>query len=484
MKCIPKVRRNSSIRIKREKNQFISTETSFDFINFVFLQAKIRYTDTSYIIAQQWAKGGEKYTFPNVYACNYNRQKFANLAKCDERQAIPPTAPLSAKAIKRPLPVVPPTPPTPPPPPLPSSSLAAKPDDLIEGDNKIDAVDEQPVVLPQSNGERKQKKRRTRSLERLRDQSNDIDLSDSDEDIAIAQEIPIIKCTDELDASAASPSISEVANALSNTTADEPAICGDSPGLAIDANTFSDKSQLSLDEIFKIEQTFDEDGAVGGCINQSIIVDIHAEPMIDLRIHESDSDPSLMLMTSKFTKERTKKSDFEQERCHSEDDAVDDTQDDKEKPERLVQSDSETLSKTPLDLVIECDINENVIVNETKSHENILDLDHNHNDIVKPTAEIVTEQTEMKTAEQPSHSETNADKELVQNRDRPAIVPPQPERPKHESISSRSSCCESEGSEPVYATVDTALNTVSFPSLKQKAQRNSSLEFKKESNEI
>lgn len=422
-------------------------------------------------------KGGEKYTFPNVYACNYNRQKFANLAKCDERQTIPLTAPLSAKAIKRPLPIVPPTPPPPPP----SSSLSAKPDDLIEGDNKIDAVDEQRDVLPPSNDERKQKKRRTRSLERLRDQSNDIELSNSDEDIGIEQKIPIIKCTDELDASAASPSMSEVAIALSNTTADEPAICDDSPGLAIDANTFSDKSQLSFDEILKIEESFDEDGAIGGFMNRSIVVDIHSEPMIELRIHESDSDPAMMFMTSKFTKERTMKSDFEQERCYSDDDAVNDTKNDEDKPERLVQSDSETLSKTPLELVIECDINENVIVNETESHENIPDLDHNHNDIVKPTAEIVTEQTEIKTTEQPRHSETIADKELVQNRDRPAIVPPQPERPRQASISSRSSCCESDGSEPVYATVDTALNTVSFSSLKQKTH---SLEFKKKSNKI
>ncbi|XP_055303742.1 uncharacterized protein LOC129569175 isoform X2 [Sitodiplosis mosellana] len=415
------------------------------------LSAKIRYTDTSYIIAQQWSKGGEKHTFPNVYACNYNRQKFANLAKCDEKQTIPTTA----KAIKRPLPVVPPMPPTPPPP--------AKPDDLIEDDNKIDA-DEQREVLP-SNGERKQKKRRTRSLERLRDQSNDIELSDSDEDIAIAQKIPIIKCTDEVDASATSPSMSEAINAHSNTTADEPAICADSPGLAIDANTFSDKSQLSFDEILKIEETFDDDGAIG-FMNQSIVVDIHAEPTIELRIHESDSDPAIVASKSvtgilnafKLTKEQMK-SDFEQERCFSEDDAVDpDADDNKEKPERLVQSDSEVLSKTPLKLVIECDINENVIVNESKSRETILDLDHNHNDIVK-AAEIVTDQTQIKT-KQPRVSETNAEIKFVQNRESPPIVP-QNEQPKHESISSRSSC-ESDGNEPVYATVDTALNTKNY----------------------
>lgn len=401
-----------------------------------------------------------------MYACNYNRQKFANLAKCDEKLTIPIPAPLSAKAIKRPLPVPPPVPPTPPP---------LKPNDLIEEDDKIDADDERVVL------DRKQKKRRTRSLERLRDQSNDIELSDSDEDIAIAQKIPTIKSTDELDASATSPSISEALNAISNTTADEPAICADSPGLAIDASTFSDKSQLSYDEILKIEESFDEDGA-NGFMNKSIVVDIHAEPTIELRIHESDSDPAIqessrsvpgIFNASKLTKEQIK-TDFEQERCFSEDDAIDpDDDDDKEKPERLVQSDSEVLSKTPLELVVECDINENVIVSETKSRETI-DLDHNHNDIVKPAEIFTDQQSEIKT--KPTDSEPNAKIKLVQNRESPSIVP-QNEPPQHrESISSRSSCCESDGNEPVYATVDTTLNTVSFSSLK----RNNFLEFENE----
>lgn len=402
----------------------------------IFHQAKIRYTDTSYIIAQQWEKGREKHTFPNVYAYNYNRQKFANLAKCDEKQTIPIASPLLAKAIKRPLPVPPPMPPTQP----------AKVDDPIYEDSKIDAENR-----VQSNGERKQKKRKTKSLERLRDQSNDIELSDSDEDIAIAQKIPIIKPTDETDASAASPSS---ANAISNTTADEPAICADSPGAAVDASTFSDRSQLSYDEILKIEESFDEDGPAG-VINQSIIVDIHTEPTIELRIHESDSDPAIQTSTSmagtfnplKSTKEQY----IERERCYSEDDAIDlDDDEDKEKGERLVQSDSEVLSKTPLELVVECDINENVIVSESKACETI-DLDHNHNDIIKP-AEIVNEQ--KKATE-------STETELVQNRESPDHVP-QNEARRVSVVSSRSSYSELDGNEPVYATVDTTLSMVSF----------------------
>lgn len=338
-----------------------------------------------------------------------------------------------------------------------------KSDDLIEEDNKTDA--DERVVLP-SNGERKQKKRRTRSLERLRDQSNDIELSDSDEDIAIAQKIPIIKTTDEPDASATSPSLSDAFNAISNTTADEPAICADS--LAIDANTFSDKSQLSYDEILKIEESFDEDGA-GGFMNKSIVVDIHTEPTIELRIHESDSDQAVedsksvpsIFNAVKLTKEQMK---LEQERSFSDDDAID-PDDEKEKPERLVQSDSEVLSKTPLELVVECDINENVIVNKTKSRETI-DLDHNHNDIVKPAADIVTEQTHSLLKSEQADAEINAKIKLVQNRESPSIVSPNECAAYRQSISSRSSFGESDGNEPVYATVDTALNTVSFSSLK------------------
>lgn len=380
-----------------------------------------------------------------MYAFDYNRQKFANLAKCDEKLSIPSTS----KAIKRPLPVPPPVPPTPP----------AKITDNLYEDIK---VDRQEQTVTSSNGERK--KRKTKSFERLRDQSDNIEISDSDEDIAIAQKIPIITTTaaetDEPDASVTSPSLSEAANIISNTTVDEPAICGDS--LTLDANTFSNRSQLSFDEILKIEESFDEDGA-NGILNQSIIVDIHTEPTIELRIHESDSDPTLPISNSMHAVKLTKDIEAERERCYSEGDAIDhdddddDYENDIENSERLVQSDSEILSKTPLELVVECDINENVIVSETKPGE-ITDLDHNHNDIVKSTENDKPDQNETE------QSKTNGETELVQNRESTPIV--QPNEQRRESISSRSNCSESDGSEPVYATVDTALNTVSYSRLK------------------
>lgn len=340
--------------------------------------------------------------------------------------------------MKRPLPVPPPMPPMP----------SAKSDDPIV----VSKLDSDGAAS--SNSGRKQKKRKTKSLERLRDQSDEIELSDSDEDIAIAQKIPSIIARDEPDASATSPSLSDTVNVISNIPADEPAICGDSQTTAIDANTCSDKSQLSYDEILKIEESFDEDGANG--ILRSIVVDIHAEPTIELRIHESDSDIAIPVSNSgifnaiKITKDQIK-ANIELERCFSEDDAIDDDDDDKDKPERLVQSDSEVLSKTPLELVVECDINENVIVSETKPCE-IIDLDHNHNDIVKPIETDKSTDTTIESA--------NGETKLVENRESTTIV--QPNELPSDSISSRSSFDESDGNEPVYATVDTALNTVSF----------------------
>lgn len=231
-----------------------------------------------------------------------------------------------------------------------------------------------------------------------------------------------------------------------------------------DANTFSDKNQLQLsyDEILKIEESFESDGANG--ILRNIVVDIHSEPTIELRIHESDSDPAIIASASqstfnaaKLTKEHSKLN-IEQERCHSEDDAIDLDSEFKERSERLVQSDSEILSKTPFELVVECDINENVIVNGSKSSE-IIDLDHNHNDIV-----ILNEHDKIinpSTAEHSSKSQQiNGDEtKSLQNRE----ISPNKVHRRHSSNSSRSNCDsgESDSNEPDYATVDTALNMVS-----------------------
>lgn len=325
-------------------------------------------------------------------------------------------------------------------------------------------------LAAQSNvsGERKQKKRRTKSFERLRDQSNDIELSDSDDDVAIAQKMPTIKTLDELDASAAiSPTHSEPGNALSNntTTSDEPAICVDSSNTTPnDANTFSDKNQLQLsyDEILKIEESFESDGANG--ILRNIVVDIHCEPTIELRIHESDSDPANIASASqstfnaaKLTKEHSKL-DIEQERCHSEDDAIDLDSEDKTRSERLVQSDSEILSKTPLELVVECDINENMIINGSKSSESV-DIDHNHNDIVMSNEhdKIISSPSADQSSIQPQQI-SDVEMKSLQNRER---SPNDVHTTRRSSTRSNCDSGESDKDEPDYATVDTALNMVS-----------------------
>lgn len=401
------------------------------------------------------------------------------MEKCDAkpRQRSRLSVGSSSKPIKRPLPVPPPAVPQQPPSPLPTHSIRS--DDPIDIDVKdqheIDettpsAAAAAPTSAPPPHvvGERKHKKRKTKSVERLRDQSHNIELSDSDDEIAIPYKIPTINIVDETDASAPlSPLTSEAANLTSQntSTSDEPAICDDSLATITDANTFSDKNQLQLsyDEILKIEESFDSDNP--DVILHNIVVDIHNEPTIELRIHESDSDPAITaspstFIATKLTKEQSKV-DVEQERCHSEDDAIDLNAEAKEKGlERLVQSDSEILSKTPLELVVECDINENVIVNESKSNGDIIDLDHNHNDIAMSM--------EQKSPA-PNHNgvDHSNETESVRNGERFSVVQPNEVHRYCDSVSSRSSCDsgESDNNEPDYATVDTRLNMVSFENL-------------------
>lgn len=461
---------------------------SLFFFTINYLQPKVRYTDTSYIIAQQWEKGREKNTFPNVYAFEYNRQKFENLAKCDERQTnLSLTLPLPipvpvVKTPKRPLPVPPPLPPV-------------KRNEENENVTESAAAAADAAIEGSSNGEtRNRRRRKTRSLERLRDQPNEIELSDSDEEVVNKVAIPIITandCTtitgdafaatiDEPDASVASVTITDTIHINSNTTGgDEPAICVDTSIVVCNDATVSDRSQISYDEILKIEESLDEDAENDHLnfdlneMNQSIVVDIHNEPIIELKIHEDgDSDKEIPIsgpMQCNFTKEYD--AQIEQDRCHSEDDTIGRAEDSfVEKPERLVQSDSELLEKTPLELVVECDINENVVIlsQESKAKSEIVDFDHNHNDIVKtnefdgsdttptPTPTPTPAPISDNSTVDGKHAETNL---LVEKRE---IV--QPNELHRISNSSRSSFNESDGfdSEPMYATVDTALQMVSF----------------------
>lgn len=358
----------------------------------------------------------------------------------------------SSKLPRRPLPVPPPVPPV-----IKSTEIQPK---QIEND----------AIESASNGERKRHRRKTKSLERIRDQTNDIELSDSDAEIINKPTLPIIitdDCKiaiDEPDASVASITITDTIAINSNTTVDEPAICIDTAISCNDA-TVSDRSQISYDEIIKIGNDSFDDDTVKIDLNdpiQSIIVDIHDEPMIELKIHEEgDSDretPMVASLQGVFTKEYDH--DVEQERCFSEDDAIGRDGNDVEKPERFVQSDSEALEKTPIELVVECDINENVILSDSK---NSTAFDYNHNDVVKSNEiddvvlsandKINTLQTSQMANVEDEHVETNL---IEENRE--------PDELKRISISSRSSLNESDAfdTEPMYATIDAALQMVSF----------------------
>lgn len=407
------------------------------------------------MIAQQWKKGREKTTFPNVFAYEYNRQKFANLERCDERASIGPRLSSSSKVPKRPIPVALPV--LPPRRTEPQPALA--PSDATANANGIVAHEVETTLL----------------VERQRAEPEVVELSDSDDDDDIvdpAPTHPIITVTgvacDEPDAS---PSISNaitVTEALTNDTAtnssgDEPAICADSPLTCNDA-TVSDKSQMSFDEVLQIDESMrcdeDDDGSdiEPNALNESIIVEIHDVPAIELKIHESDSDESAF-GTMKATKEAAVAAaavgaglpsavDTDRERSYSEDDARDLSDEDGARPdERAVQSDSEILTKTPIERVVTCDINENVVLDNGRAVA-VVDLDHNHNDILKCV------DSDGETVYSDAETVHSADMDRVD--DVRSMGSSEVCR-----VSISSSCDESDG-EPMYATVDIAANMVSI----------------------
>lgn len=410
------------------------------FINFIvclFFQPNIRFTDTSYIIAQQWEKGREKCAFPNIYAYIYNKKKFDNLAKCDEKEKKSFLSLLQPKSPAKLIRIVPPTVPE------------KKPKSELTNikDNKVVAL---PSVAIE--GDRRQRRRRTRSLEKLRDQSREIILSDSDEEIVSSLKLRApFEYIDEPDAS------------TSTKNGSLPAICiDDSINVCNDAATIDDRSPLPFDDILKIEESYDENTEASDIpneLNACVIVEIHNAPSIELKIHEDgDSNPNipadLTLHAATFNaapKKSTKDifSIAEHSGSYSEDDALAlDDDDAHEKPVRLVQSDSEILSKTPLELIVECDINENVIES---------DLDHNHNDVAKS----ITTDTSSDSVNTVINDTTKLAK-IVDVEIAP-VVPVIQQSKRRESISSRSSFDESDGadSEPMYATVDKSLEMVS-----------------------
>lgn len=326
---------------------------------------------------------------------------------------------------------------------------------------------------------RKHRRRKTKSLERIRDQTNEIILSDSDEETInkVAVPIPIITSTNcittaEPDASVASVTITDIIalhtndNTTTTTSGDEPAIYIDTHVTCND-ETVSDRSQISYDEILKIDESLNQDLNDS---NQSVLVQIHDEPSIELRIHEEgDSDKEISAsIEGSLAKEFH--IEIDPERCHSEDYTVGREEEQFEKPERLVQSDSEVLEKTPIELVLECDINENVVIlsDATKTNCKVIDLDYNHNDVVKLNEIKGCANDEIETL-LPFPSNGNFDdgkdnktNETVENRETTPVE--QPNELHRVPISARSSLGESDrfDSEPMYATVDAALQMVSF----------------------
>lgn len=343
--------------------------------------------------------------------------------------SLQPKSPINPNRSRESIPVPPPTVPT---------------QQLVPEVTVAEATTDFPQ--PNGGGDRKLRRRKTKSLEK------EIVLSDSDEEA-----LPTIKHSpsyvDEPDASVEIDATA-VTSISAISTVDEPAICIDNAA-GNDATTFSDRSQLSYDDILKIEESFEEDGAADVNLNetnQSIIVEIHSEPQIELKIHESDSDPNISPQKDSshhvaFTANKSAKDIFniaDHSGSYSEDDALD--RETCEKPERLVQSDSEILSKTPLELIVECDINENVIVS---------DLDHNHNDVVK-SIETDSSSNSVNTA-------INVGEVTELARSRESTPPVEQIEQRRESISSQSSFDESDAAEaePMYATVDKSLEVVS-----------------------
>lgn len=351
-------------------------------------------------------------------------------------------------------------------------------------ENLESTVESSSATEAATAAKQKYQRRKTKSLERIRDQTNEVLLSDLDEEIInkVGVPIPIITTTDcitiatadEPDASVASVTITDTIalhtnnNTTPTTSGDEPAICIDTNVTCNDDETVSNRSQISYDEILKIDESLNEDL---NDLNESIVVLIHDEPIIELRIHEEgDSDKEISAsvhggLAKEFHIE------IDEERCHSEDDTIGREEQQFEKPERLVQSDSEVSEKTPIELVLECDINENVIILSdatTKTNCKVIDLDYNHNDVVNSTEINGCANDEIKSSfASESHGTFNDGKdnesnEIVENRETTPIE--RPNELHRISISSRSSLGGSDGfdSEPMYATVDAALQMVSF----------------------
>lgn len=374
------------------------------------MQPKIRYTDTSYIVFQQWEKGREKTAFPIVFNYEYNRQKFANLDRADQRSmSLSATASPTAQLRQAP---------PPPPPPLPITNNSASYD-------------------------RKLRKRKSRSLERRR-QPKTIELSDSDEEIRLQQSShqPVILSIDEVDRGVPASTVATTAtNDAEIISVDE--IQNDSLASAAKSPQTPQTNPLRIDE---------SSTSVSGneCqTQQNVIVDVHEPDDIVLEIREECDDPARRRSTSlsSLRNALTKDTDLYDV---PENDAENELRIDDEKCSAAADaSETETMTPSPLP-VPKCDINDNALtvelsVNNDDDDSSIVEVDINHNDVTTPVAKRPHDSVDMRE----NRNSVLDIKGFVQRRI---------------SESSRSSFDESDGvdTEPNYARVESLRNRVSF----------------------
>lgn len=365
-----------------------------------------------------------------MYAYDYNQKKFENLAKVDRNGSIRITQPPTRSPPPPPLPSVP----------VPASPLSASASTPIEQSHVNDGSSS-------SSGERKYRKRKTKSLESRRNPQNALELSDSDAEEAAISVKPLTVNSDEVD------SCTPLTEIVVSTT-DEPAICLDSNTISNDATSF-DKSQLSYDEILKIDESPDDEADVTEPIYNTT-VEVHNEPTsIVLEIREENdigeksaviratSPPRESSIVAKMTKEKELEDVPENEMENDSDSLIQSTAATDENKNII-----EITSDQPLGLVLQCDINKNIILTDAKSKLKI-EIDHNHNDIELPVSVPVTSSNTNESTT--TINDTNRTINNVQNR-----VTVKRNEFRRISDSSRSSFDESDGmeSEPTYAKVD------------------------------
>lgn len=356
---------------------------------------------------QQWEKGREKTTFPTVFNYDYNRNKFANLDKADQKAMPPPR-----------------------------------------------------IAQPVSSQDRKLRKRKSRSLERRRQPKN-IELSDSDEELTIqahpststvapplqppppppaprgsAPAVPV-ENIDEVDHSTTPvPSITEViANDID--CIEKAPETNDQPAISIADSSLDEQHRLHIEES---STSTSISGPESHC--QNVIVDVHETDVV-LEIREGTDDGPLR--GSSFRTKLTKDSDLEDV---PESEAENEWLDEDQSPTPTPPVDNNVQSE-PLVLVPKCDINENVVgFNDTHPDDcSMAEVDINHNDVVHTTIEPIKNECKIIS------SENNDEEAVVKRHDQRRI-----------SESSRSSFDESDGldTEPTYARVESLKHRVSF----------------------